>query len=122
MIVAYALTPLDYGSVNDRLPGAILSAGAGNDTLLGSEGADYLISGSGIDWLYGENGADTYTVQAHAGATTIIADVLSPVFQRPEVGVTGWKDEYGLIDQDVVILPDGARLEELQLSWGAVLI
>ncbi|MFJ3006181.1 calcium-binding protein [Pseudomonas fluorescens] len=122
LIVAYALTPLDYGSVNDRLPGAILSAGAGNDTLLGSEGADYLISGSGIDWLYGENGADTYTVQAHAGATTIIVDVLSPVFHRPEVGVTGWKDEYGLIDQDVVILPDGARLDEMQLSWGAVLI
>jgi Ca2+-binding RTX toxin-like protein len=38
------------------------------------------------------------------------------------VGVTGWKDEYGLIDQDVVILPDGARLDELQLSWGAALI
>jgi len=122
LIVTYARSLLDYGSVNDRIPGAVLSAGAGNDTLLGSEGADYLISGSGVDWLYGENGADTYIVQAHAGATTIIADVLSPVFHRPEVGVSGWRDEYGLVDHDTVILPDEVHREALQLSWGATLI
>lgn len=122
LVVVYSLAPLDYGSVNDRLPGAILSAGAGNDTLLGSEGVDYLISGSGVDWLYGENGADTYMVQAHAGATTIIADVLSPVFHRPEVGVSGWRDEFGSVDQDTVILPAAARRDKLQLSWGATLI
>ncbi|MDM8191085.1 MULTISPECIES: calcium-binding protein [Pseudomonas] len=109
LIVAYAGSPLDYGTVGDRTPGAFLSAGAGDDTLLGSEGADYLLSGSGDDWLYGEDGADTYIVQAHAGATTTIADVLNPVFHRAEIGVAGWKDEYGLIDQDTVVLPAGAQ-------------
>ncbi|WLH37013.1 calcium-binding protein [Pseudomonas sp. FP2196] len=122
LIVAYSGFLLDYGSVNDRIPGAFLSAGAGNDTLLGSEGTDYLVSGAGDDYLYGENGADTYIVQAHAGATTIIADVLNPVFLRPEVGVAGWKDEYGLVDQDTVVLPEDATKENLQLSWGATLI
>ncbi|PKA71746.1 hemolysin type calcium-binding protein [Pseudomonas baetica] len=122
LIVAYAGSPLDYGTANDRFPGAVFSAGAGNDTLLGSEGADYLISGSGIDWLYGENGADTYRVQKHAGATTIIADVLTPVFLRPELGVAGWRDEFGVADQDTVILPDEAKREGLQLSWGAALL
>jgi len=122
LIVAYAGSPLDYGTVGDRTPGAFLSAGAGDDTLLGSEGADYLLSGSGDDWLYGEDGADTYVVQAHAGATTTIADVLNPVFHRAEVGVAGWKDEYGLIDQDTVVLPAEAQRDALQLSWGAALI
>ncbi|WP_130910881.1 calcium-binding protein [Pseudomonas sp. Sample_9] len=122
LIVAYAGSPLDYGTVGDRTPGAFLSAGAGDDTLLGSEGADYLLSGSGDDWLYGEDGADTYVVQAHAGATTTIADVLNPVFHRAEVGAAGWKDEYGLIDQDTVVLPAGAQRDALQLSWGAALI
>ncbi|MBK5530000.1 calcium-binding protein [Pseudomonas sp. TH06] len=122
VIVAYSGSLLDYGSMNDRIPGAFMSAGAGNDTLLGSEGADHLVSGAGNDLLYGENGADTYIVQAHAGATTIMADVLGPVFHRPEVGVAGWKDEYGSIDKDQVILPDEATLGRLQLSWGATLI
>ncbi|HWH89253.1 MAG TPA: calcium-binding protein [Pseudomonas sp.] len=122
LIVAYAGSPLDYGTVGDRTPGAYLSAGAGDDTLLGSEGADYLVSGAGDDWLYGEDGADTYIVQAHAAATTTIADVPNPVFHRPEAGTAGWKDEYGLIDQDTVVLPAEAQRDALQLSWGAVLI
>ncbi|WP_426205604.1 calcium-binding protein [Pseudomonas sp. TWP3-1] len=122
LIVTYAGSVLDYGGVNDRIPGAFLSAGAGNDTLLGSKGADYLVSGAGNDRLYGENGPDTYIVEAHDGATTIIADVLSPVFLRPEVGASGWSDEFGADDIDTVVLPDAARLAKLQLSWGAVLI
>ncbi|MCP1474932.1 Ca2+-binding RTX toxin-like protein [Pseudomonas sp. EB276 TE3739] len=122
LIVAYAGSPLDYGTVGDRTPGAFLSAGAGDDTLLGSEGADYLLSGSGNDWLYGEDGADTYIVQAHAAATTTIADVPNPVFHRAEVGAAGWKDEFGLIDQDTVVLPAQAQRDALQLSWGAALI
>jgi Ca2+-binding RTX toxin-like protein len=122
VVVAYAGSPLDYGAVAGRTPGALLSAGAGNDTLLGFEGADYMIAGAGEDWLYGEDGADTYIVQTHAGATTIIADVLNPVFLRPEVGVTGWSDEYGVLDQDTIVLPEEAKRDQLQLSWGAALI
>ena len=122
LIVAYAGSPLDYGTVGDRTPGAFLSAGAGDDTLLGAEGADYLVSGAGDDWLYGEGGADTYIVQAHAAATTTIADVPNPVFHRAEVGAAEWKDEYGLIDEDTVVLPADAQRDALQLSWGAALI
>jgi Ca2+-binding RTX toxin-like protein len=122
LIVAYAGSPLDYGTVGDRTPGAFLSAGAGDDTLLGAEGADYLVSGAGDDWLYGEGGADTYIVQAHAAATTTIAAVPNPVFHRAEVGAAEWKDEYGLIDEDTVVLPADAQRDALQLSWGAALI
>ena len=111
-----------YDEHEGKTPGAFLSGGAGNDTLLGSDGADYLVSGSGHDWLYGENGPDTYIIGAHAGATTIIADILSPVFLRPEVGVAGWESESGLDDTDTVRLPDGITLDQLQLSWGAVLV
>lgn len=111
-----------YGEHEGKTPGAFLSGGAGNDTLLGSDGADYLISGSGHDWLYGEEGPDTYIIGAHAGATTIVADILSPVFHRPEVGVAGWKSEFGLDDTDTVRLPEGIILEQLQLSWGTVLV
>lgn len=122
LIATYADSVLEYGGVNDRIPGAFLSAGAGNDTLLGSAGADYLVSGPGEDWLYGENGPDTYIVEAHDGATTLIADVLDPVFLNPEVGSSGWSDEFGGLDIDTVILPDEAKPAKLQLSWGAVLI
>ncbi|WP_085655517.1 MULTISPECIES: calcium-binding protein [unclassified Pseudomonas] len=122
LVVTYAGSVLEYGGVNDRIPGAFLSAGAGNDTLLGSAGADFLISGSGEDWLYGENGPDTYIVEAHDGATTIIADVLDPVFLRPEVGASGWHEEFGVLDIDTVVLPEEAKPDKLKLTWGAVLV
>ncbi|MFL1525696.1 hypothetical protein [Pseudomonas sp. O230] len=122
LIIAYQNPGVNYGGFEDRIPGAFFLSGAGNDTLLGSEGADYLVSGAGDDWLYGENGPDIYIISPHAGATTIVADILSPVFSRPEVGVAGWKAEFGLDDIDTVRLPDGITLEQLQLSWGAVLV
>ncbi|UQS15390.1 calcium-binding protein [Pseudomonas sp. HS6] len=122
LVVTYAGSVLEYGGGNDRIPGAFLSAGAGNDTLLGSAGADYLISGPGEDRLYGENGPDTYIVEAHDGATTIIADVLDPVFLRPEVGDSGWHEELGALDMDTVVLPEEANPDKLQLTWGAVLV
>lgn len=122
LVVTYAGSVLEYGGVNDRIPGAFLSAGAGNDTLLGSAGADYLISGPGEDWLYGENGPDTYIVQAQDGATTIIADVLNPVFSSPEVGASGWSEEFGALDIDTVVLPEEAKPDKLKLTWGAVLV
>lgn len=122
LIVTYKNSVVNYGSYEDSIPGAFLSGGAGDDTLLGAEGADYLVSGSGEDWLYGESGSDTYIVESHAGATTIIADIVSPIFRRPEVGATGWQDEFGIVDTDTVILPKGVALDQLQLAWGAALI
>lgn len=122
LVVTYEAPSVYFGENEDRVSGAFLSGGAGNDTLLGSEGQDYLMGGSGHDWLYGGNGPDTYIIGAHAGATTIVADMLNPVFLRPEVGAAGWNSEYGLVDTDSVRLPAGITLEQLQLSWGAVLV
>lgn len=122
LIVTYMNSAVNYGGNGGRIPGAFLSGGAGNDTLLGSEGADYLISGSGNDWLYGENGPDTYIIGSHDGAVTIVADMLSPVFHRPEVGASGWGAEFGVLDKDAVVLPEKITLEHLQLSWGAALV
>lgn len=122
LVVTYEAPNIFYREYEDRMSGAFLSGGAGNDTLLGSEGQDYLISGSGHDWLYGGNGPDTYIIAAHSGATTIVADILSPVFLRPEVGVAEWKAEFGLDDTDTIRFPEGVTLEQLQLSWGAVLV
>ncbi|SCZ23212.1 MULTISPECIES: hypothetical protein [Pseudomonas] len=93
-----------------------------SDLASGKQGADYLISGPGEDWLYGENGPDTYIVEAHDGATTIIADVLNPVFLRPEVGVSGWHEEFAGLDVDTVVLPEEAKPDKLKLTWGAVLV
>lgn len=122
LVVTYKSPDVIYGEYEDRASGAFLSGGAGNDTLVGSEGADYLVSGAGHDRLYGENGPDTYIIAPHAGATTIVADMLSPVFLRPEVGAAGWYSEFGAEDVDTVRLPDGVTLEQLQLNWGAVLV
>lgn len=93
-----------------------------SDLASGKQGADYLISGPGEDWLYGENGPDTYIVEAHDGATTIIADVLNPVFSSPEVGASGWSEEFGALDIDTVVLPEEAKPDKLKLTWGAVLV
>ncbi len=41
---------------------------------------------------------------------------------RPEVGVAGWESESGSDDTDIVRLPEGVVLEQLQLSWGATLV
>lgn len=122
LIVAFKEPNINYGEPEGSTPGAFLLGAAGNDTLLGSEGADYLVSGPGYDWLYGENGPDTYLIGEHAGATTIIADMLSPVFSRPEVGVAGWKAEFGLDDTDTIRFPDGIILDQLQLGWGTLLV
>lgn len=48
LIVAYAGSPLDYGTVGDRTPGAFLSAGAGDDTLLGSRAPTIWSAGQGM--------------------------------------------------------------------------
>lgn len=122
LVVTYKAPSIYYGENEDRASGAFLSGGGGNDTLLGSEGADYLVGGSGHDWLYGENGPDTYIIGTHAGATTVVADILSPVFLRPEVGVAGWASEFGLKDRDTVRLPEGVTLEALKLGWGSILV
>lgn len=122
LVVTYKSPDVDYGEYEARASGAFLSGGAGNDTLVGSEGADYLVSGAGHDRLYGENGPDTYIIAPHAGATTIVADMLNPVFLRPEVGAAGWHSEFGAEDVDTVRLPDGVTLGQLQLNWGSVLV
>ncbi|VVN74878.1 hypothetical protein PS712_00665 [Pseudomonas fluorescens] len=123
LVVTYINPRIRYGNPEDGFPGALLSGGAGDDILLGSRGDDFLISGSGNDYLYGEDGQDAYIVGEHPGATTIVADMVNPVFQRPEVGLTGWLvDFHGKNDQDTVILPEGASLQTLQLNWGAALI
>lgn len=122
LVVTYEAPNIYYGENEGRVSGAFLSGGEGNDTLLGSEGQDYLMGGSGHDWLYGGNGPDTYIIGAHAVGETIVADMLSPVYLRPEVGAAGWNSEFGLIDTDTVRLPDGVTLEQLKLSWGAVLV
>nr|WP_318297820.1 hypothetical protein [Pseudomonas cichorii] len=121
LIVAYTNYSTNSG-YQYRSPGVLLSAGAGDDTLLGSDGADYLVSGTGDDFLYGENGQDTYVVSSHGGTTTI-ADFLIPQWDDGEVGSRTWKlDYYAQGDQDVVLLPDGVTLEALTLKWGTTLI
>ena len=122
LIVTYKEPQLYYGDEEERVPGAFLSGGAGNDTLVGSEGPDYLVNGSGNDWLYGEDGQDTYVIEAHDGATTVVVDMLNPVYIRPEVGVAEWRSEFGESDLDTVRLPDGITVDQLKLAWGTVLV
>lgn len=93
-------------------PGVFLLGEGGSDTLLGSAGADYLVSGSGYDRLHGQNGSDTYIITAHARATTVVADRVSPV--APHLTVEDAND------RDIIRLPQGVKPEQLQLSWGAV--
>ncbi|MCV4281559.1 calcium-binding protein [Pseudomonas capsici] len=122
LIVAYTMYTPNSGGFEYRDPGALLSGGAGNDTLLGSESTDYLISGPGDDYLYGENGQDTYVVGLYSGTTTI-ADFLIPQWYAGEVGMQQWMlDYYAKDDRDVVVLPDGVTLDDLTLSWGTTLI
>jgi Ca2+-binding RTX toxin-like protein len=61
------------GNGNDKLTATTLAAGVvqltldggdGNDTLLGSQGADMLIGGDGNDVIFGDNGNDTLVMGA----------------------------------------------------------
>ncbi|MCX2802075.1 putative Ig domain-containing protein [Microbulbifer thermotolerans] len=51
---------------------AEIDAGAGNDTVYGSQGADRILGGPGSDYLYGEGGDDTFVVmEGDSGADRI---------------------------------------------------
>lgn len=48
-----------------------IDAGAGNDTVLGSDGDDRIFGGTGNDWLKGGAGNDTFLVQYDSGSDII---------------------------------------------------
>lgn len=49
----------DVITLGEALPGASIDAGAGNDTVSGSDGKDYIVGGSGDDVLTGDGESDT---------------------------------------------------------------
>jgi hypothetical protein len=112
LVIAYKNPQISYGDQR-RTPGVFLLGGAGSDTLVGSDGADYLVSGAGYDRLYGKDGPDTYIIGEHAGAITLIADTTSDTLQ-------GWEGEEIENAQDTLRLPEGVSLAQLELSWGTV--
>lgn len=89
--------------------GAFVSAGGGNDTIVGTDGNDGLAAGSGHDVLDGGRGADTYYAPLAADSLTVIRDSGDP---QPHVDFM----MYGGFPLDTLVLPDGVRPEDLSVA------
>ncbi|SDL08280.1 Ca2+-binding protein, RTX toxin-related [Pseudomonas indica] len=107
----------------EKVKGVMLSGGAGNDTIRGSEDDDILVGGSGTDWLYGGEGVDTYLVTEEAGAE-IIADFMQPKMTSFPFAYPVTMEYPNPQDQlhDEVVLPEGVSLDRLVLNWGTQLM
>lgn len=90
--------------------GAFIQAGAGNDTLIGTDGNDFLVSGSGSDYLDGGRGWDTYYVSLSGSATDIIYDSGDPGNNAWIPAVYG-----GEFPLDTLVLPDGVTAQNI--NW-----
>lgn len=90
--------------------GAFIQAGAGNDTLIGTDGNDFLVSGSGSDYLDGGRGWDTYYVSLSGSATDIIYDSGDPGNNAWIPAVYG-----GEFPLDTLVLPDGVTVQNI--NW-----
>jgi Ca2+-binding RTX toxin-like protein len=99
------------GRGNDALTG-----GGGNDLLLGGRGDDVVQGGTGNDGLYGEAGNDRIVTQ---GGDRVYA---GDGDDRVELGDYGFAGVDGGVGQDVLVLPGGARVLDLQqvLATGRV--
>src|SRR6185369_8712364 len=69
-----------YGGNFSGMP--IAAGGAGNDTLLGTSGADSFVAGTGNDWIVGNGGSDSF----HAGAGNDRVSVRDSLFFRIDGG------------------------------------
>jgi Ca2+-binding RTX toxin-like protein len=99
---------LPYGSTpsTHNAPGSLLYGNAGNDQLFGSAGEDILIGGSGKDFLAGGPGDDRYYILDYRAGDTIFDD--------------GWSNN-GSGDHDVVIMPDGIGINDINWSFSNVI-
>jgi len=92
------------GLVN--IPGSFLYGNDGNDDLIGSGHNDVLIGGKGLDSLRGGRGNDRYILFS--------GDDESVVFD------TG-QSLSGVLDEDIIQLPQGVSIDDLSYAWGEVL-
>ncbi|MBK7897961.1 MAG: hypothetical protein IPJ99_00630 [Betaproteobacteria bacterium] len=89
--------------------GAFVSAGGGNDHIVGTDGNDVLAAGSGHDFLDGGRGADTYYAPLDGESLTVIHDSGDPA---PNADFM----MYGGFPLDTLVLPDGVRPEDLSVA------
>jgi Ca2+-binding RTX toxin-like protein len=100
-------------------PGMFMQAGSGNDTLIGTGGADAMAAGSGFDYMEGWMGT-TYYVPMQGDSTDIIGDLAEPYGEGPfplntlvlPTGVTPQNLQYRVFDD----MGTGAKV--LQLTYG----
>jgi Ca2+-binding RTX toxin-like protein len=85
-----------------HVPGLFLSGDDGDDDLRGGSSDDILVGGRGNDFLAGGSGNDRYVLQRDGGRDTIH---------------DGGQQIAGRADEDVVVLPDGVRVDDLRFAW-----
>lgn len=64
-------------SVSTGMKGAVVNAGAGNDTVIGTSRNDTINGGAGADTMTGGAGADTFVIDSDGVATAAVADVVT---------------------------------------------
>ncbi|MBS0437396.1 MAG: putative Ig domain-containing protein [Proteobacteria bacterium] len=113
----------DHGS------GAWIDAGAGNDSVLGSDANDVIIGGAGSDTLDGQAGADRYLIGVEHGAVDRIADIAT-LSDTAAAAIEDWRvrNEWNLLaygpqisgyrhNRDVVEFDASVHLERLSYRY-----
>ncbi|MBI1395849.1 MAG: hypothetical protein GC151_07700 [Betaproteobacteria bacterium] len=137
---------VDGGAGDDLVAGSAyddtLLGGEGVDRIEAGYGADVLAGGPGADVLDGGEGADRYFVHATDDGVDVVLDVSADLVATdapPEALLDLWvqqtlgapqapRRDYtrddpllamaGLVEQDVLYLPDGVGIDDVSLSFG----
>lgn len=104
-------------SMRDHGLGAWIDAGAGNDTVSGSDGNDVIIGGAGNDWMDGQAGADTYTVDASQDGVDHISDLAEFGTDMAPFFFAMYGGDLSRSNQDTVEFDGSVQLSNLSYQW-----
>jgi Ca2+-binding RTX toxin-like protein len=101
------------------VPGALIIAGSGSDSIVGTKGGDTICAGSGFDYMNGGGGADNYYVPLSPGSVSVVDDPAIAGYEAVGDGGFSYHPFEGKPSPqstDTLVLPDGVTPEQIQYS------